>query len=120
MYAGNRCERPAPLECGDVAPLNRADAARGLKRHGHRLAASSRRNRFALAALGVLGPLFLLATFAPLIASNQPLVYHEGRQTLYPWFRAIFNPEETVDLVFNMVMLGFFPWLIAAAGLNLD
>jgi peptide/nickel transport system permease protein len=78
-----------------------------------------RRNRFALAALGVLGPLFLLATFAPLIASNQPLVYCDGRQTLYPWFRAIFNPEETVDLVFNMAMLGFFPWLIAAAGLNL-
>jgi peptide/nickel transport system permease protein len=78
-----------------------------------------RRNRFALAALGVLGPLFLLATFAPLIASNQPLVYCDGRQTLYPWFRAIFNPEETVALVFNMAMLGFFPWLIAAAGLNL-
>jgi peptide/nickel transport system permease protein len=78
-----------------------------------------RRNRFALAALGVLGPLFLLATFAPLIASNQPLVYCDGRQTLYPWFRAIFNPKETVDLVFNMAMLGFLPWLIAAAGLNL-
>ncbi len=78
-----------------------------------------RRNRFALAALVVLAPLFLLATFAPLIASNQPLVYHEGGQTLYPWFRAIFNPEETVDFVFNMAMLGFFPWLIAAAGLNL-
>ena len=78
-----------------------------------------RRNRFAMAALAVLFPLFLLATFAPLIAAREPFVYHDGRQTLYPWFRAIFNPEETVDYVFNMAMLGFFPWLIAAAGLNL-
>jgi peptide/nickel transport system permease protein len=77
------------------------------------------RNRFALAALAVLAPLFLLATFAPLIASKDPFVYYDGRQTLYPWFRAIFNPAETVDLVFNMAMLGVFPWLIAAAGLNL-
>jgi peptide/nickel transport system permease protein len=77
-----------------------------------------RRNRFAMAALAVLAPLFLLATFAPLIASKEPFVYRDGHQTLYPWFRAIFNPEETVDLVFNMAMLGFLPWLIAAPGLN--
>ena len=59
---------------------------------------------------------FLLATFAPLIASKEPFVYRDGHKTLYPWFRAIFNPEETVDLVFNMAMLGFLPWLIAAPG----
>jgi peptide/nickel transport system permease protein len=77
-----------------------------------------KKNRFALGALWVLAPLFLMAIFAPLIASDQPLVFREGGQTLYPWFRALFNPEEGVDFAFNMALLGFFPWLALALGLN--
>ena len=34
--------------------------------------------------------------------------------TIFPWFRAIFNPEEEVDVVFNVVMLVFFPWVVVA------
>lgn len=77
-----------------------------------------KKNRFALAALWILGPLFLVAVFAPLLASNQPLVFYDGQETLYPWFRELFNPRETVDFMFNMALVGFFPWLAAALGLN--
>lgn len=77
-----------------------------------------KKNRLALVSLWVLVPLFLLAIFAPAIASNQPLVFTDGDQTIYPWFRALFNPEEPVDFAFNMAMIAFFPWLIAAMALN--
>jgi len=77
-----------------------------------------KKNRFALAALVVLAPLFSVAIFAPAIASNQPLVFRDGKETIYPWFHALFNPDERVDFVFNMALVGFFPWLAAALGLN--
>ena len=68
-----------------------------------------KKNRFATAALWVLAPMFLVAIFAPVIASRQPLVFHDGEETLYPWFRALFNPDEVVDFAFNMSLVGFFP-----------
>ncbi len=77
-----------------------------------------KKNRFALTALCGLPPLFLLAIFAPLIASNQPFVYDDGSGPVFPWFRALFHPEEPVDFAFNMCLLGFFPWLITALSLN--
>ena len=78
-----------------------------------------KKNRFALAALWLLVPLALIALFAPAIASNQPLIFHsEADGTIYPWFRALFNPEEPVDFVFNMVLVGFFPWLVLSLVLN--
>jgi len=80
--------------------------------------AQFKKNRFALAALAVIGPLFLVAIFAPLLASNQPLVYQQGGETLYPWFRALFNPDEPVDFVFNMALLATFPWLAGTLLLN--
>ena len=40
-----------------------------------------RRNRAAYWSLWLLAPIFLMATFAPLIASNLPLVFHDGSQT---------------------------------------
>lgn len=70
-----------------------------------------RKNRFAYWALWVVGALFLIAIFAPLIASDQPFVFKEGDQTLFPWFVKLFNPDTTVDFFFNMAMLVFFPWL---------
>jgi len=33
-------------------------------------------------------------------------------QTVFPWWRRLFNPEETVDLVFNMALLATVPWLL--------
>ena len=77
-----------------------------------------KKNRLAYAALWVLLPLFLVALFAPALASNQPVVYLDGGEMLLPWLRALFNPEEVVDFAFNMALVGFFPWLLLATGLN--
>jgi ABC-type dipeptide/oligopeptide/nickel transport system permease subunit len=73
-----------------------------------------RKNRAALVSLWLLVPVFLIAIFSPLLSSNQPLVFHDGEQTIYPWFRALFNPGNTVDYVYNMALLGFFPWAALA------
>jgi peptide/nickel transport system permease protein len=77
-----------------------------------------RKNGAALLSLWLLVPVFLIAIFAPLLASNQPLVFHDGAQTIYPWFRALFNPGNTVDYVYNMALVAFFPWLALAAATN--
>jgi peptide/nickel transport system permease protein len=77
-----------------------------------------RKNRAALISLWLLVPVFLIAIFAPLLASNQPLVFRSGDQTIFPWFRALFNPGNTVDYVYNMALVGFFPWLALAFATN--
>ncbi len=73
-----------------------------------------KKNTAAYLSLWLLAPVFLIAIFAPALASNQPLVFYDGDQTLYPWFRALFNPVESVDFVFNMALIGFFPWVLLA------
>jgi len=80
--------------------------------------AQFKKNKSALIALWLMAPLFLLAIFAPLVASEQPLVFHDAGGTIYPWLRALFNPEERVDFAFNMALLGFGPWAVAALLLN--
>jgi peptide/nickel transport system permease protein len=77
-----------------------------------------RKNRAAYTSLWFFAPLFLMAIFAPVIASNQPFVFHDGDTTIYPWFRALFNPVEPVDLVFNMALVAFFPWLVVSFAAN--
>jgi len=72
------------------------------------------KNRLSLAALGTLVPLFLLAIFAPVIASNVPFYYRDERGAIWPWFRALLNPEETVDYWFNLALVVFFPWVIVS------
>jgi len=69
-----------------------------------------RRNRFAYVALWSLLPVVALAIFAPLICSNVPIVFRTPDGTLFPWFRMLFHPEEPVDFVSNMVLLGFPIW----------
>jgi peptide/nickel transport system permease protein len=73
-----------------------------------------KKNRFALGALWTLVPVVLIALLAPLIASDQPLIYFEGDQVLFPWLRALFNPSENVDFAFNMAMLAAVPWAVVA------
>ena len=76
------------------------------------------KNRSAVVALWLLGLLSFVALMAPVIGSDQPLVFHDGDQTLYPWFHALFHPTAIVDFPFNMALLGFVPWLIGAAVWN--
>lgn len=73
-----------------------------------------RKNRLSLAALWTLVPLFLLAIFAPVIASNIPFYFRDERGAIWPWFRALLNPEETVDYWFNLALVMFFPWLVVS------
>jgi len=77
-----------------------------------------KKNRFALASLVVLGPVFLMAILAPVIASRYPFVFYEDGEVLFPWFRALLNAEEPVDFAFNMALVGLAPWALLAAGLN--
>jgi ABC-type dipeptide/oligopeptide/nickel transport system permease subunit len=77
-----------------------------------------RKNNTALIALWMLLPFFAIAVFAPLIASNQPLVFSSDRGTIYPWFSALFNAGDVVDYVFNMSLLGFLPWCMIALATN--
>lgn len=77
-----------------------------------------RKNRAASWALRLLAPLFLLAIFAPVTASNVPFYYNDGETAAWPWFRALLNPEETVDFWFNTALVAFLPWVVTAAVLN--
>jgi peptide/nickel transport system permease protein len=71
-----------------------------------------KKNRLAHFALYMVGVLFLLAIFAPLIASDQPFIFKEDGKTLFPWFVMLFNPDGIVDFIFNMALLSFFPCLV--------
>jgi peptide/nickel transport system permease protein len=73
-----------------------------------------KKNRPAFAALWLTGLLMLVAIFAPLLASNVPLVFHDHEQTFYPWFHWLFNPDQPVDFLFNMALVGFGPWVVLA------
>jgi len=77
-----------------------------------------RSNSSAYGAVWALGPLVAIAVFAPLICSNQPFWFWDGERYLYPWFRALFNPAEPVDYLFNMALVGFPVWLLVAAFQN--
>ena len=76
------------------------------------------RNRAAYWSLWLLAPILMMAIFAPLIASNLPLVFHDGERTIYPWLWGLMNPQENVDFAFNMALLGFVPWVVLALATN--
>lgn len=76
------------------------------------------KNRPALVSLWLLVPTFSLAIFAPLLASNVPFYYSDETGTIYPWIHDVFNPDQTIDYLFNMAMLAFLPWVALAWGLN--
>ena len=50
-----------------------------------------RRNTLAYASLWALAPLVILAIITPALASSDPFVFFEGKQRIYPWFRALFT-----------------------------
>lgn len=77
-----------------------------------------KKNTPAYVCLWLLPPLFMLAIFAPVLASNQPFMFRDGDETLYPWFRALFNTDQTVDFVFNMALIGFVPWVVFSGIMN--
>jgi peptide/nickel transport system permease protein len=77
-----------------------------------------RKNRLAHRMLWVVGGLFLVAIFAPVLASNQPYWFREKDVLRFPWLVALLNPESAIDFLFNVALLVFLPWAITAAGVN--
>jgi ABC-type dipeptide/oligopeptide/nickel transport system permease subunit len=73
-----------------------------------------KKNRPAYFSLWPMLGLFLIAIFAPLLASNVPLVFHDGGTTIYPWIQSLFHPEQNVDFFYNMALVGFVPWAALA------
>ncbi len=73
-----------------------------------------KKNRQGYFSLWFIVALFLLATLAPVLASNVPFVFSDGDKTIHPWWNALFHPKIVVDLVFNMALLGLVPWISLA------
>lgn len=71
-----------------------------------------RKKKEALYALYAMLPLFLIAVFAPVIASNQPFIFFGDGETIFPWFRSLFHSQEPVDYFYNMALLAFVPWIV--------
>jgi ABC-type microcin C transport system permease subunit YejE len=57
------------------------------------------KNGPSLVSLYLLAPLFLLAIFAPVLASDQPLVVRQGDSAIYPWFRAVHGRQSGRSIV---------------------
>lgn len=65
-------------------------------------------NRVAVFGLYAISTLFALATFAPLLALNQPFYWAAGHGLEFPWFSALFNRlffENAVDIFFNLLLV---------------
>ena len=79
-----------------------------------------KKQKEALFALYAMAPLFLIAIFAPAIASNQPFVFFDGDDVIFPWFRSLFHSQEPVDYFYNMALLALVPWLVTVFITNLS
>lgn len=67
-----------------------------------------RSDRIAVAGIGCVVFLFALATFAPVIALDQPFYLSGPEGTRFPWFAILFNRlffENSVDVFFNLLMI---------------
>lgn len=70
------------------------------------------KDRAAVWSAWLFVPAFLAAVFAPALASNIPYYLFDGKEIVYPWWRALFHAPEGVDYVFNMALVMFVPWLV--------
>jgi peptide/nickel transport system permease protein len=57
-----------------------------------------RNNRIAYYSLLMIGFLFLIAAWAPLIVNGKPFVWHKDGVTQYPLFQYLFAPSRTVSV----------------------
>jgi peptide/nickel transport system permease protein len=66
------------------------------------------KNRVAMLGLWAVAALLAIATFAPLVALNQPFYWNAGQGVTFPWFSALFNRlffENSVDIFFNLLLV---------------
>jgi peptide/nickel transport system permease protein len=80
-----------------------------------------RRRTLPRAALAGVGVLLALAVYAPLIASNQPLLWNDAtRGWSSPWLGSLFDRNfyaNNIDVVFNSLLVFGSPLLVVAAAL---
>jgi peptide/nickel transport system permease protein len=77
------------------------------------------KNRVAAFGLRAIALLVVLAVGAPLISSNQPLVYRDASGLSSPWLHSLFDRlvyENAVDVLFNVLLVLAGP---AALGLSI-
>jgi peptide/nickel transport system permease protein len=66
------------------------------------------KNRTAVFGIHAVLGLIAAATFAPVLALNQPFYWNSGSGAQFPWLRALFNRllfENAVDLLFNLLLV---------------
>ncbi|HBU46804.1 MAG TPA: ABC transporter permease [Myxococcales bacterium] len=67
-----------------------------------------KKNRMAYAAMWLVVVLFLLAVYAPVIASERPFIWQDSEGTYFPWFSSLFDHnyyENGVDKFFNLLLI---------------
>jgi len=74
-----------------------------------------KKNRVAYWSLWGVVALFVLAIFAPVIASARPFIWTVESGTSYPWFSSLFDRnyyENGVDIFFNLLLVVGVPMFI--------
>ncbi|RME27520.1 MAG: ABC transporter permease [Deltaproteobacteria bacterium] len=98
----------ADLESAVDAPVA-ADARQEDPSYGEIVWGQFRKRRLAMACLYGLVGLFLLAVYAPVLASNKPFIWQPaGEPVQFPWFISLFDRtffENQVDLFFNTLLV---------------
>jgi peptide/nickel transport system permease protein len=75
-----------------------------------------RKNRLAMVGLWSVVSLFLLATYAPVIASDRPFYWSDAEGVRWPWFSEMFDRiqvRQPVDLFFNLLMIALPVFAVA-------
>jgi peptide/nickel transport system permease protein len=79
--------------------------------------AQFRKHRGSVAALWVFALLFLVATYAPLLAHDHPIWTDLQDAPASPWLRSLFDPRafpQEVDVFFNLLMFTLPPVALVA------
>jgi peptide/nickel transport system permease protein len=78
------------------------------------------KNRVAVWGLYAVLALLAVATFAPLVAQNQPFYWNAGQGVTFPWFSSLFNRlffENAVDIFFNLLLVAS-PFMLSCVWLT--
>jgi len=105
----------APATAGNGGNQVDPAAARDDLTYGDIVWTQFTRNRVALFSMWVIVGLVLLAVFAPVIASDQPLVWEDQEGQSHPWLSSLFDRNvyiSGVDIFFNLLMVLFLPLVV--------
>ena len=80
-----------------------------------------KKNYFAYGALWLIGVMFILAVFSPVIASGRAFIWTENGVTHYPWLNSLFDDnyyENGVDKFFNLLLIFGCPLFLLWCGVT--